>query len=132
MPQSTTVLSSRNHAGLIYLSWKEGEGALIHLWREPQTQQYGLRQIQRPDDDSVLQSCLAVQKTDVFLTTESANEKPVFMRVPGLDFGRVFRTRNLLSFLEETSTDKRIWEATAIGWHDRSFVFPRTVPLNFS
>lgn len=71
MPQSTTVLSSRNHAGLIYLSWKEGEGALIHLWREPQTQQYGLRQIQRPDDDSVLQSCLAVHKTDVFLTAES-------------------------------------------------------------
>ena len=39
----------RNHAGLIYLSWKEGEGSMIHLWRDPQTQQYGLRQIQRPD-----------------------------------------------------------------------------------
>ncbi len=39
----------RNHAGLIYLSWKEGEGSMIHLWRDPETQQYGLRQIERPD-----------------------------------------------------------------------------------
>lgn len=91
MPQSTTVLSSRNHAGLIYLSWKEGEGALIHLWREPQTQQYGLRQIQRPDDDSVLQSCLAVQKTDVFGTTVSVSKEPAItgiLRVLGKrDYG---------------------------------------------
>lgn len=39
----------RNHTGLIYLSWKEGEGSMIHLWRDPETQQYGLRQMERPD-----------------------------------------------------------------------------------
>jgi hypothetical protein len=41
--------ATRNHAGLIYLSWKDGRGAMIHLWRDGSTGQYGLRQIQRPD-----------------------------------------------------------------------------------
>jgi uncharacterized membrane protein YgcG len=41
--------ATRNHAGLIYLSWREGVGAMIHLWRNPVTGQYGLRQIERPD-----------------------------------------------------------------------------------
>jgi hypothetical protein len=41
--------ATRNHAGLIYLSWKNGKGAMIHLWRDPESGQYGLRQIQRPD-----------------------------------------------------------------------------------
>jgi hypothetical protein len=38
----------RNHAGLIYLSWKDGVGYMIHLWRDPEGV-YGLRQIARPD-----------------------------------------------------------------------------------
>jgi hypothetical protein len=41
--------ATRNHAGLIYLSWKNGRGSMIHLWRDPRSGQYGLRQIQRPD-----------------------------------------------------------------------------------
>jgi len=41
--------ATRNHHGLIYLSWKNGEGTMIHLWRDPHTKQYGLRQIERPD-----------------------------------------------------------------------------------
>jgi uncharacterized membrane protein YgcG len=41
--------ATRNHAGLIYLSWKDGQGSMIHLWRDARTGQYGLRQIQRPD-----------------------------------------------------------------------------------
>jgi hypothetical protein len=40
--------ATRNPAGLIYMSWKEGRGSMIHLWRDP-TGQYGLRQIERPD-----------------------------------------------------------------------------------
>jgi hypothetical protein len=41
--------ATRNHAGLIYLSWKAGHGSMIHLWRDPETGQYGLRQFERPD-----------------------------------------------------------------------------------
>jgi hypothetical protein len=40
--------ATRNPAGLIYMSWKEGRGSVIHLWRD-ETGQYGLRQIERPD-----------------------------------------------------------------------------------
>ena len=39
----------RNHAGLVYLSWKNGVGYMIHLWRDPETGVYGLRQFSRPD-----------------------------------------------------------------------------------
>ena len=41
--------ATRNHAGLIYLSWKNSQGAVIHLWRDAESGQYGLRQFNRPD-----------------------------------------------------------------------------------
>ncbi len=41
--------ATRNHAGLVYLSWKDGIGAMIHLWRDPDTGQYGLKQFELPD-----------------------------------------------------------------------------------
>jgi hypothetical protein len=37
--------ATRNHAGLVYLSWRDGAGAMIHLWRDPVTYRYGLKQI---------------------------------------------------------------------------------------
>lgn len=39
----------RNKSGLIYLSWKDGIGYMIHLWRDPDTGNYGLRQLALPD-----------------------------------------------------------------------------------
>ena len=41
--------ATRNHAGLLYLSWKDGRGAMIHLWRNPDSGVYGLRQFEKPD-----------------------------------------------------------------------------------
>lgn len=41
--------ATRNHTGLIYLSWVAGAGAMIHLWRDPRTGQYGLRRFELPD-----------------------------------------------------------------------------------
>jgi len=46
---ATVAAATRNHAGLIYLSWKDGVGSMIHLWRDPATGQYGLRQFQHKD-----------------------------------------------------------------------------------
>jgi hypothetical protein len=40
--------ATRNHAGVIYLSWKDGKGAMIHLWRHPDTGTYGLKQLELP------------------------------------------------------------------------------------
>lgn len=41
--------ATRNHAGLIYQSWRDDKGAMIHLWRDPATGEYGLRQFPLPD-----------------------------------------------------------------------------------
>lgn len=41
--------ATSNRAGLVYLSWRAGRGSMIHLWRDPHTEQYGLRQLERPD-----------------------------------------------------------------------------------
>jgi len=41
--------ATRNHAGMIYLSWKDGVGRMTHLWRDPTTGEYGLQQFERPD-----------------------------------------------------------------------------------
>lgn len=38
--------ATRNHAGLLYLSWRDGNGAMIHLWRDPESGRYGLRQFE--------------------------------------------------------------------------------------
>jgi hypothetical protein len=39
----------KNRTGLIYFSWKDGIGYMIHLWRDPHTGNYGLRQLDLPD-----------------------------------------------------------------------------------
>jgi hypothetical protein len=41
--------ATRNRAGLVYLSWKHGQGSMIHMWRDPSSGQYGLKQQQLPD-----------------------------------------------------------------------------------
>ena len=38
-----------NPEGMIYLSWKAGQGYMTHLWKDPTDGQYGLRQFLRPD-----------------------------------------------------------------------------------
>lgn len=41
--------ATRNPAGLIYQSWKDGRGAMIQLWKDPRSGDYGLRQFERED-----------------------------------------------------------------------------------
>ena len=33
--------ATRNHEGLLYLSWKDSIGSTIHLWRDADTGAYG-------------------------------------------------------------------------------------------
>jgi hypothetical protein len=42
--------ATRNQAGLVYLSWRDAVGSMIHFWKDPQTGDYGLMQMKRPDD----------------------------------------------------------------------------------
>jgi hypothetical protein len=41
--------ATRNHAGLLYLSWKDGQGWMTHLWRDPTIDEYGARRFDLPD-----------------------------------------------------------------------------------
>jgi hypothetical protein len=41
--------ATRNPAGVIYQSWQDGKGSMIHLWRDPGTGEYGLRQFRLAD-----------------------------------------------------------------------------------
>lgn len=41
--------ATRNHAGLLYLSWKDGQGWMTHLWRDPESEQYGIARAEVPD-----------------------------------------------------------------------------------
>ena len=41
--------ATRNHAGLLYLSWKDGHGWMTHLWRDPESEQYGIARAEVPD-----------------------------------------------------------------------------------
>lgn len=41
--------ATQNQAGIIYLSWKDGKGAMIHLWRNPDDGTYGLRPLELPN-----------------------------------------------------------------------------------
>lgn len=72
--------ATRNHHGLIYLSWKNGRGTMLHLWRDPETGQYGLRQFPLPDggwthfvevDDTVRPPLIADHGTMVLLMGNS-------------------------------------------------------------
>ena len=44
--------ATKNHHGVIYLSWKDGKGSMIHLWRNPKTGVYGLKQFHKESDGS--------------------------------------------------------------------------------
>jgi hypothetical protein len=41
--------ATRNHIGMIYLSWKNSQGAMVHLWRNPETGVYGLKRWEHED-----------------------------------------------------------------------------------
>jgi hypothetical protein len=41
--------ATRNPAGLVYLSWKDGGGSMVHLWKDDATGYYGLKQFEWPD-----------------------------------------------------------------------------------
>jgi hypothetical protein len=43
--------ATKNPAGLVYLSWKDGKGAMTHLWRNPETRQYELQPFDLPNGD---------------------------------------------------------------------------------
>jgi len=74
---------SRNPHGLIYLSWKNGVGSMIHFWRDPRSGVYGLRQFEQPNgtfeywgyvDDAVKPESIKDHGTKVVLLGDTADQ----------------------------------------------------------
>lgn len=75
--------ATRNHAGLVYLSWRDSAGSMIHFWKDPQSGDYGLQQLERPDgtfghwarvEDDVKPEIIKRQGTRVILYGNSEDE----------------------------------------------------------
>ena len=75
--------ATRNHAGMVYLSWKNGRGSMIHLWRNPEDGKYGLIKLPRPDgsygedvelEDEVKPSIIHDHGTKIVLLGNSLEE----------------------------------------------------------
>jgi hypothetical protein len=43
--------ATRNHHGVMYLSWRNGLGSLIHFWKDPASGTYGLKQFETASGD---------------------------------------------------------------------------------
>jgi hypothetical protein len=119
--------ATRNHEGLLYLSWKGGKGSMIHLWREPVSGQYGLRQFERPDgtyghfadiEDDVKPALIKQHGTMVVLLGNSEDENtmiaPEGAPSPSMWVAKYLNTR-YFKFPEGVTVKARQ------GWH-----LPRT------
>ncbi len=78
--------ATRNHAGMVYLSWKKKQGAMIHLWRNPEDGTYGLIQQRRADgsysefvelEDEVKPEVVGDHGTKIVLFGNSTDEKTI-------------------------------------------------------
>lgn len=78
--------ATRNHAGMVYLSWKGNQGAMIHLWRNPDDGIYGLIQQRRADgtygeyvelEDEVKPSLIGDHGTKIVLLGNSEEQNTV-------------------------------------------------------
>lgn len=98
--------ATKNHEGLIYQSWVEGEGSMIHLWKDPTTDEYGLRQMKKPDgsfghfaeiEDSVKPEIIGGSGTKVILLGNSEEEStmnpPEGAASPSIWISRYLNTR---------------------------------------
>ena len=75
--------ATKNHWGVVYLSWKENQSAVVHLWRDPETGQYGLKRFETASgeatyhysvDDDVKPGIITPHGTKVVLLGNSAEE----------------------------------------------------------
>lgn len=98
--------ATRNHQGLVYLSWKDGQGAMIHLWKDPETLDYGLRRLPLPDgryeswapvEDSLKPQQITDHGTVVILLGNQENEDtaqaPAEAAIPSRWIARYLNTR---------------------------------------
>lgn len=111
--------ATKNPAGVLYLSWKNGSGAMIHLWRNPETGEYGLKQMKLPSgryshwgpvEDAVKPSVIKDHGTAVILLgvkdEDNTMEAPAGAPTPSRWIARYLNSR-FFSFPEGISVRAR-------------------------
>jgi hypothetical protein len=97
--------ATRNQAGMIYLSWKDGQGWMIHLWRDPNTGEYGVCRQEREDgtiadyrriSDDLKPAMIGTHGTMVVLLGNDEDENTM---EPGADTGLTGRRRWITKYL---------------------------------
>jgi hypothetical protein len=92
----------RNQLGLVYVSWKDGHGSMIHLWKDPDTDTYGLRRHQNgefwlPISNDIRPDAIKDHGTMVILLGnklgESTIESPPEGQIPSRWILRYLNTR---------------------------------------
>jgi hypothetical protein len=95
--------AARNHHGLRYLSWVDGVGSTIRLWRDPEMKQYGLHQHELPSgefsywapvDDTVKPNVIDKHGTMVVLLGNSEDEN-TFIAPDGVSYAQRWISRYL-------------------------------------
>lgn len=61
--------ATKNHAGVVYLSWKNGQSALVHLWRDPETGQYGLKRFDAGNGDATYHVAVEESVKPIMITS---------------------------------------------------------------
>jgi hypothetical protein len=100
--------ATRNPSGVLYLSWKDNEGSMIHLYRDIETGQYGLKQWKHNDgsyahflplEDDIKPENIHQHGTKVVLlgTTKDANtmQAPPGVSSPSRWISKYLNTRYL-------------------------------------
>lgn len=97
--------ATRNHAGLLYLSWKDNKGAMIHLWRDPESDEYGVKRVELADgtyaewvpvDEAAKPAQIGEHGTMVVLLGDDLDTNTV---EPSLDVVRTGRRRWVTKYL---------------------------------
>lgn len=98
--------ATRNHEGLIYLSWQDGAGSTIHLWKDPVSNEYGLQQFELPNgqwnhhgslEDAVKPDMIGAHGTKVVLLgntiEDNTMEAPESAASPSVWISKYLNTR---------------------------------------
>lgn len=122
-----------NKAGILFMSWKNGEGAMIHLAQDPETGFYGLHKLEQPDGthgwwspigDEDKPDLIKKHGTVVVLMGDDEEqdtfEKPAGSNLPASEWVAAYLQRKYLRFPEGITVRARRQNVTAASEEHQS------------
>lgn len=117
----------RNTQGLVYVSWKDGKGAMIRLWKDPDTQTYGLQrqpngEFWLPVTDEIKPKPIKEQGTMVVLLGnkpgENTMDAPPEAQIPSRWITRYLNTRYFRFPAKTTVKARENWTSSRDDKHN--------------